>query len=565
MKNYPIWLLTLYLLLSCQPLIKEVQTAPLGVTAKNAMVVSAREEASKIGVAVMAQGGNAFDAMFATELALAVTFPYAGNLGGGGFMVYRLNNGTTGSLDYREMAPLAAEQDMYLDDMGQHDRKLSTLGAMAIGVPGTVKGIFEAHTQFGKLPVDQLIDPVIDLAQNGYVVTAKQEERLNQYRDLIRETSGQQVLYAQTYKAGDTVKNPALASTLVRLREEGADAFYNGSMAEQMSQFIQTKGGIIKKEDFEQYRAYWRRPIRFSYQDLDIISMGPPSSGGLCMGQIMGMIAPYDLESLGHNTAAYVQHLTEAERRAYADRSHYLGDPDFVAIPTAQLLDSAYLRHRMSTFSPTKATESANMGYGEINFIESDETTHYSIVDPMGNAVSVTTTINGAYGSKLFDPELGFFYNNEMDDFSAKPGSPNMFGLIGGQANAIAPKKRMLSSMTPTIVERNGELWQVLGTPGGSTIITSVLQVILNTHHFKMTMQQAVNQPRFHHQWLPDLIQFEQEGFSEALMNSLKNQGHGIYQGEGRVIGKVDAIMRHSDGILEAGADPRGDDTAVGF
>lgn len=537
----------------------------LGTTAQNAMVVSAREEASAIGLSVMAQGGNAFDAMFATELALAVVYPYAGNLGGGGFMVYRLNDGTTGSLDYREMAPAAAHRNMFLDSLGNHDSALSTVGGLSVGVPGTIKGIFAAQQKFGLLPLTTLLDPVIVLAEKGYVVTENQSKRLAQYREIIRQTSGTESLYTSVISPGDTVKNQAIANTLKKIRDQGQQAFYDGEMAQHMSQFIQSKGGVIQLEDFQNYEVHWRDPIRFQYENLEIISMGPPSSGGICLGQILGMLEPYDLEDLGHNSALYVQHLTEAERRAYADRSHFLGDPDYVSIPLEQLLSPRYLAKKMASFSAKTATSSEAISHGNLAVYESDETTHYSIVDPMGNAVSVTTTINGAYGSKLFDPKLGFFYNNEMDDFSAKPGSPNMFGLIGGEANAIAPGKRMLSSMTPTIVLKEGQLWQVLGTPGGSTIITTVLQIILNTHHFQMGIQEAVNQPRMHHQWLPDIVQFESDGFSQSLLDSLNQKGYNTLQKEQMIIGKVDAIMRHNDGLLEGGADPRGDDSALGF
>ena len=560
------WLLVTVLCssLGCQQKVPTAQKI-LGTTAQNAMVVSAREEASAIGLNVMAQGGNAFDAMFATELALAVVYPYAGNLGGGGFMVYRLSDGTTGSLDYREMAPLAAHRDMFLDSLGNHDTALSTLGGLSVGVPGTIKGIFAAHQKFGLLPIEALINPVIELAEKGYRVTENQSKRLAQYRDVILQTTGRENLYTQTLNPGDTIKNTALAHTLKRLRDQGQQGFYNGEMAAEMSQFIQSKGGVMHLEDFQNYQVHWRDPISFKYDNIDIISMGPPSSGGICLGQIMGMLEPYNLAELGHNSALYVQHLTEAERRAYADRSHYLGDPDFVTIPIERLLSGTYLEEKMSSFSTKRATSSEEITHGIIPGFESDETTHYSIVDPMGNAVSVTTTINGAYGSKLFDPELGFFYNNEMDDFSAKPGTPNMFGLIGGTANAIAPGKRMLSSMTPTIVLKDGVLWQVLGTPGGSTIITTVLQIIMNTHHFKMGIQEAVNQPRMHHQWLPDILQFESIGFPSSLLDTLNVKGYKTIQQEHRIIGKVDAIMRHSNGLLEGGADPRGDDSALGF
>lgn len=563
-RHVKIGAMFILLSLGCQPK-HPLSPILLGVTAENAMVVSARKEASAIGLSVMARGGNAFDAMFATELALAVVYPYAGNLGGGGFMVYRLADGSTGSLDYREMAPSAAHRDMFLDRSGNHDTAKSTVGGLAIGVPGTIKGIFAAQKKFGLLSVEALMNPVIELAEKGYVVTQKQSERLAQYREIIRQTTGTQTLYTRDINPGDTIKNLALGQTLRRLRDQGQEAFYQGDMAEHMSTYIQAKGGVIQSEDFEHYKVHWRDPVSFQYEDLTITSMGPPSSGGICLGQIMGMLEPYDFDDLDHNNALYIQLLTEAERRAYADRSHYLGDPDFVSIPTEQLLSRAYLEQKMASFDPKRATASEHIAHGPLIGHESDETTHYSIVDPFGNAISVTTTINGAYGSKLFDPELGFFYNNEMDDFSAKPGTPNMFGLIGGTANAIAPGKRMLSSMTPTIVTKQGELWQVLGSPGGSTIITTVLQIILNTHHFNMGMQQAVNQPRMHHQWLPDLIQFESEGFEQKLLDSLEQKGYKTIQKEYQIIGKVDAIMRHSTGILEAGADPRGDDTALGF
>ncbi len=563
----PIIGLSLILVLSfigCQQKTNEPRKI-LGTTAQNAMVVSAREEASAIGLSVMKKGGNAFDAMFATELALAVVYPYAGNLGGGGFMVYRLSDGSSGSLDYREMAPGSAHRDMFLDSLGNHDKNLSTLGGLAVGVPGTIKGIFEAQRKFGLLPVEALINPVIELAKNGYVVTEKQSARLAKYREILRQTTGEDTLYTRVIKAGDTVKNSALATTLTLLRDGGEQAFYSGDLAHHMSQFIQSKGGVIQADDFENYAVHWRDPIQFQYEDLDIISMGPPSSGGVCLGQIMGMLEPFDLGQLSHNSAHYIQHLTEAERRAYSDRSHYLGDPDFVSIPLDQLLSEQYLSEKMSSFTIASATPSEEIAHGAIPGYESDETTHYSIVDPMGNAVSVTTTINGAYGSKLYDSRLGFFYNNEMDDFSAKPGAPNMFGLIGGAANAVAPGKRMLSSMTPTIVVRDGQLWQVLGTPGGSTIITTVLQIILNTYHFDMGMQEAVNQPRMHHQWLPDIVQFESKGFAQELLDSLDQKGYNTLQTDSRIIGKVDAIMRHSGGTLEGGADPRGDDTALGY
>lgn len=520
-----IWALALILTSSCKDQLA-IDGARRGIIAEKAMVVSARAEASKIGLLMMEKGGNAFDAMVATELALAVAFPFAGNLGGGGFMVYRLADGTVGSIDYREKAPLAASRDMYLDEEGNVIPGLSTLGALAVGVPGTIAGVFEVHQKLGSLPIEDILAPVIALAETGVVVTDNQEKRLANSRADIIKVSGENTLFAQEFKAGDTIKYPALAETLRRISQNGRDEFYKGETASRLVQFIQKKGGIITMEDLAQYEAQWRDPIQFSYRDYQMISMAPPSSGGITLAQIFGMLEPFDLNAMGHNSPGYIQVLTEAERRAYADRNYYLGDPDFVEIPTAVLLSKSYLNERMASFNPEKATLSSEISHGVIQFVESDETTHYSIVDQFGNAAAITTTLNGAYGSKLYSDDLGFFLNNEMDDFSAKAGVPNMFGLIGAEANSIAPGKRMLSSMTPTLVEKNGKLLMVVGTPGGSTIITSVLQTILNVVEFGMTMQEAVNAPRFHHQWLPDYINFEPEGFSLEVLEALKSKGY---------------------------------------
>ncbi len=567
MKHTISILLLIFILIGCkqEPSKNQPKTIKKGTIAEKAMVVSARKEASEIGVQILKQGGNAFDAMMATEMALAVVYPYAGNLGGGGFLVYRLADGSKGALDYREKAPLASNKDMYLDENGNVIKNLSTVGSMAVGVPGTIAGIFEAQRKFGKLDVKTILKPVIALAQNGYAVTRKQAKRFNAYDSIFLAVNKKQILFNKNIKAGDTIKNIALANTLTRISELGRDEFYNGETANILIDYLNANGSIITLEDLAKYEAKWRTPITFQYNDLTITSMSPPSSGGICLGQIMKMIEPFDLNDYGHNSLKAIQVMVEAEKRAYADRSYYLGDPDFVDIPTETLLSDVYLEKRMDNFSFQKPTPSNEISYGEIIGYESDETTHYSIVDQYGNAIAVTTTLNGAYGSKLYVEELGFFLNNEMDDFSSKPGVPNTYGLIGAEANSIAPEKRMLSAMTPTIVEKEGELYMTLGTPGGSTIITSVLQTIINVHEFGFSMQSAVDAPRFHHQWLPDEIRMEPNAFDKNLIKQLERLGYTINQTRSPIIGKVDGILVQKDGTLEGGADHRGDDAAVGF
>ena len=561
-KRFLFLLLVISSFASCKKAEKPTQ---VGLIAKNAVVVSARAEASQIGIDVLKKGGNAFDAMCATQLALAVAYPFAGNLGGGGFMVYRKADGEIGSIDFREKAPLAATRDMYLDDNGEVIPDKSILGAMAVGVPGTIAGVFDIHEKFGSLPIEDIIQPVIDLAYKGVIVTKKQEARIKKYQPLFPKANKEPIFLDKPWKANEVITYPELAKTLERILENGRDEFYKGETAKTLVQFIQDNGGIITEEDLSKYEAKWRDPITFTYDDLKIISMGPPASGGICLAQIMKMLEPFHLDEYGHNSVKSIQAITEAERRAYADRSFFLGDPDFVKIPISTLIKDDYLSGRMLDFSFEKATPSSEVSHGNIQIIESDETTHFSIVDPFGNAIATTTTLNGAYGSKLYCTELGFFLNNEMDDFSSKPGAPNMFGLLGAEANKIEPEKRMLSSMTPTIIEKNGKLYMTLGSPGGATIITSVLQTILNVHEYKMSMQAAVIAPRFHHQWLPDEISMEPNSFNKTLITQLEALGYTINEKDSPVIGKVDGILVLEDNSYEGGADRRGDDTAIGF
>ncbi|MDH4297499.1 MAG: gamma-glutamyltransferase, partial [Cyclobacteriaceae bacterium] len=472
----------------------------IGLITDSAMVVSAHPLASKVGADIMRKGGNAVDAAIATQFALAVVYPSAGNIGGGGFMILRKNDKTLDALDYREKAPASSHPNMYLGETGEIVSGLSQDGHLACGVPGTIAGLAAAYEKYGTLPWPELIQPAIDLALNGFRLTQKEAAGLNYIQeDLARyNTILPSFLLRDLWKAGDQIVLTDLGHTLERIRDEGANGFYGGKTADDIVAEMRRSNGIITLEDLKNYNAVWRKPIVGEYKEFRVISMSPPSSGGLALIQLLKSVEPYPVKAWGHNTVRTAHLMTEAERRAYADRAFYLGDPDFTPVPVEKLVHDLYLKQRMSDFNPAKATLSQDINEGVLQPEESEQTTHLSVVDPQGNSVSVTTTLNGGYGSRVVVAGSGFLLNNEMDDFSSKPGAPNMYGAVGGEANKIMPNKRMLSSMTPTIVEKEGKLFMILGTPGGTSIITSVFQTILNVVEHTMTMQEAVSAKRFH-------------------------------------------------------------------
>ncbi|MGV0946938.1 gamma-glutamyltransferase [Empedobacter falsenii] len=532
---------------------------------KNGVVVTAHPEASKVGVEILKKGGNAIDASIAVQFALAVVYPNAGNIGGGGFLVYRDAKGMTDALDYREKAPLKASEDMYWDKNGNAITDLSLYGQFAAGVPGTVDGMVKAHEKYGKLNWKELVQPAINLAQKGFKITKQQASELtNKHNDFVKYNSKTNALTSKSsWKEGDLLIQKDLANTLKLIQQKGRAGFYEGKTADLIVKEMKRGNGIISHEDLKEYQSVWRTPVSGNYKGLKVISMPPPSSGGIALVSLFQSIEDYPINKWGFQADSTIQVMVEAERRVYADRAEHLGDPDFIKVPQKQLLDKSYNVNRMKDFSFDKATPSSAIKAGEIIGKESMETTHYVIVDKDGNAASVTTTLNNSYGSLVVVEGAGFLLNDEMDDFSAKPGTPNLYGLVGGKANAIEPSKRMLSSMTPSILEKDGKLFMVVGTPGGSTIITSVFQAILNVVDFGMTMQEAVAAPRFHHQWLPDQIDYEPSAISENVRESLKQKGYTLK--ERKPYGRVEGILVNTDKTYQAGADPRGDDKAVGY
>ncbi|HEY8661097.1 MAG TPA: gamma-glutamyltransferase [Hanamia sp.] len=530
------------------------------IQVKNGAVVSAHSLASTVGVNILKQGGNAIDAAIATQLALAVVFPGAGNIGGGGFTIIHLNNGQNISIDYREKAPGLASRDMYLDANGNPQMNLSQDGHLAVGVPGTISGLFECM-KYAKLPFKKLIQPAINLAEKGFAITESEAYSLNETKnDFIKMNTSIPVFVKNTeWKEGDTLIQKDLAKTLKRIRDFGAKGFYEGVTAKLISEEMKKGHGLITEEDLKNYKATNRAPIVFDYKGNTVITMPLPSSGGIILEQMLKMGEMKNLSDMKFETAQSVQLMTEVERRAYADRAKYLGDIDFVKVPVKTLVSDNYLKKRISDFAPGKAGNSVDIKEGIIS--ESEETTHFDVLDKEGNAVSVTTTLNGWFGSRTVVAGAGFLLNNEMDDFSVKPGVPNMYGAVGQEANAIAPGKRMLSSMTPTIVLKNNKPWIVVGTPGGTTIPTSVYQTLVDIIDFHMTPQDAVNFPKFHHQWLPDEI-FVEKDFDKKIIEELKAMGYKISIRD--AIGRTEVIMSQ-DKTITVVADHRGDDAAAGY
>jgi gamma-glutamyltranspeptidase/glutathione hydrolase len=532
---------------------------------KNGMVVSAHPLASEVGVEILKQGGNAVDAAVAVEFALAVVYPNAGNIGGGGYMVYRSAGGGVSSLDFRETAPSKALRDMYLDKNGNPVSDLSQYGSLAAGIPGSVAGMVEAHSRYGKLSWKKLLEPAIQLASKGFQLTAIQASELNKHHDaFIRYNSGKTVFTRnEQWKEGDILKQPELAKTLSLIRAKGRKGFYEGRTAKLIVTEMNHGNGIVKLSDLKEYRAIWHEPVVGNYKNFKIITMPPSSSGGIALISLLKSVESYPLSKWGFQQDSTIRLMVEAERRIYADRSIHMGDPDFCPNHQKELLNDNYIKDRMSSVSFNKATPSPEVKPGILNGYESEQTTHFSIVDKDGNAVSITTTLNGTFGSHEVVGGAGFLLNNEMDDFSIKAGFPNAYGLVGGLLNAIEPNKRMLSSMTPTILEKDGKLFLVVGSPGGSTIITSVFQTILNIIEFGMTVQNAVDAPRFHHQWLPDLVYVEENAIQEIVRQQLNLSGYKIEPRD--KIGRVDAIQITTDGLLQGGADSRGDDAVSAY
>lgn len=536
------------------------------IAQKQGCVVSAHPLASEVGVNILKSGGNAYDAAIAVQFALAVVYPIAGNIGAGGFAIIRTAEGELDALDFREKAPKAAQRNMFLDEQGEVIPQLSTHGAHSAGVPGTVDGMIRLHERYGSLSWQALLDPAIQLAIEGFHITAQQAGNLNEYSPDFAKINSQPTVFQkeESWKEGDRLVQPELARSLERISNLGRIGFYMGPVAEAIIKTMKDHGGLITQEDLDDYESIWRSPIVGDYKGYHIISMCPPSSGGVALLQLLEGTENFPISEYGPLSSKTIHLMTELERRVYADRATHLGDADFYELPVDMLLDTLYNDKRAADIELDRASPSSTISAGSLLPAESMQTTHFSIVDKEGNAISLTTTLNGAYGSFLVAESAGFLLNNQMDDFSIKAGFANMYGLVGAEANSIQPEKRMLSSMTPTIVERaDGSLFMVLGSPGGSTIITSVYQCILDVVEHGMSMQEAVDAPRFHHQWLPDVLFHEQDVFSDSVKKALEDMGHRLQQRSS--IGRVDAILIDQNGGLHGAADPRGDDRSESY
>lgn len=576
MAKYTYWLIGILLLnfVACKEAPKTTTTteenyltelafdyeADKTITTDSASVVTAHPLASAVGKDVLQQGGNAIDAAIAVQFTLAVVYPGAGNLGGGGFMVVHTSEGESNSIDFRETAPTAANRDMYLDEDGNVIPRKSLDGHLAAGIPGTVAGAYLAHEKYGKMPMEKLIAPAVQLAEKGFVITELEAENLNESKALFEQVNTNPPLFVrdQAWKEGDTLIQKDLAKTLKRIAENGEKEFYEGETAQLIVDEMNSGEGLITLEDLKSYKPVERQPRSFSYKGYRVETMDLPSSGGLMLEMMLKMLSPYDLKEMGFQSPEAINHIVEVERRAYADRADYMGDPDFVEVPVDKLLEEAYLKSRMEAFEPGEAGNSDHIKPG---ITEGEETTHLSILDQYGNAVAVTTTLNTNYGSGVVVEGAGFLLNNEMDDFSAKPGVPNEYGLLGTEANKIEPDKRPVSSMMPTIILKDDKPFMIVGTPGGSTIITSVLQSVLNVMEFDLSAEEAVNKPKFHHQWQPDVIYVE-EDFDENIREELKKMGYKLEKRE--AIGRTEMILVR-DGEIHSAADKRGDDSAAGF
>ncbi len=557
------------LLFNCSPKREVAKTPPASkvAIADSAMIVSAHPLATRAGLEILHRGGNGVDAAIAVQFALAVVYPRAGNLAGGGFLLLRTPKGEVKALDYREKAPAAAQRDMYLDEAGEVIPGLSQNTLLAVGVPGTVMGLYEAWKKYGQMPdFADLLRPAIELAEKGFALSQTEAGRLNRFDSVFAKRNPYPMPFLKkgSWKAGDVLRQKELAQTLKRIARQGPEDFYHGQTAKTLSSFMRQNGGLITEEDLAEYRSIWRKPIQTTYGKFTLYSMPPPSSGGIALAQMLKMLEPYPMEKQPW-LSTYNTHLCiEVMRRAFADRAWHLGDSDFYPVPVKELLDSHYLHQRMADFTPEQAGRSEHIKKSRFELqLESFETTHTSVVGPQGYAVSITTTLNSNYGCKIWVPELGFFLNNEMDDFSAKPGQPNQFGLVGAEANAIAPGKRMLSSMSPSIVEKDDRLFLVIGSPGGPAIITSVMEVILQVSRFGESLEKAIATPRYHHQWLPRQVWYE-EGFPPALLDSLRAMGHEMKPK--KYIGLVKAIQKLPSGQWKGAGDPRqADDHAEGY